>query len=84
VAARRQALWHWECLQHSLTLTVTSFAVLHLQGKILMLITNSDFGYTNKMMSFAYDEYLPDGKTWRDLFDMVRLCRRSLRLLQSP
>lgn len=42
-----------------------------LQGKILMLITNSDFAYTNRMMSFAYDEYLPEGKTWRDLFDMV-------------
>lgn len=43
-----------------------------LQGKILMLITNSDFNYTQKMMSFAYDAFLPAGKTWRDLFDMVR------------
>jgi 5' nucleotidase family len=40
-----------------------------------MLITNSDFAYTDKMMSFAYDEYLPDGKTWRDLFDMVWCAR---------
>ena len=23
------------------------------------------------MMSFAYDRYLPEGMTWRDLFDMV-------------
>jgi 5' nucleotidase family len=45
-----------------------------MQGKILMLITNSDFAYTDKMMSYAYDEYLPEGKTWRDLFDMVQLC----------
>lgn len=37
-----------------------------------MLITNSDFAYTDKMMSYAYDEYLPEGKTWRDLFDMVQ------------
>lgn len=36
-----------------------------------MLITNSDFNYTQKMMSYAYDEFLPEGKTWRDLFDMV-------------
>lgn len=45
-----------------------------MQGKILMLITNSDFAYTDKMMSYAYDEYLPEGKTWRDLFDMVQRC----------
>ncbi len=44
------------------------------QGKTLLLITNSDFMYTNKMMSYAYDEYLPEGKTWRDLFDMVGHC----------
>ncbi len=36
-----------------------------------MLITNSDYQYTQRMMSYAYDEFLPDGKTWRDLFDMV-------------
>ena len=24
------------------------------------------------MMSFAYDCFLPEGQTWRDLFDMVR------------
>ena len=39
-----------------------------------MLITNSDFAYTDKMMSYAYDEYLPEDKTWRDLFDMVQRC----------
>ena len=43
----------------------------HLQGKILMLITNSDYHYTNKMMTFAYNRFLPEGSTWRDLFDMV-------------
>lgn len=41
------------------------------QGKVLMLITNSDYLYTNKMMSFAYNRFMPPGKTWRDLFDMV-------------
>jgi 5' nucleotidase family len=51
-----------------------------MQGKILMLITNSDFSYTDKMMSYAYDEYLPAGKTWRDLFDMVQqLCTTPFR-----
>lgn len=36
-----------------------------------MLITNSDYHYTNKMMSFAYNRFMPHGSTWRDLFDMV-------------
>ena len=42
-----------------------------LQGKVLMLITNSDYHYTNKMMSFAYNRFMPPSSTWRDLFDMV-------------
>lgn len=36
-----------------------------------MLITNSDYHYTNEMMSFAYNRFMPHGSTWRDLFDMV-------------
>ncbi|GAB4817883.1 hypothetical protein N2152v2_004929 [Parachlorella kessleri] len=40
-------------------------------GKQLLLITNSDYHYTDKMMSFAYDRFLPEGMGWRDLFDMV-------------
>lgn len=40
-------------------------------GKFLMLITNSDYEYTNQMMTYAYDRFLPEGTTWRDLFDMV-------------
>ncbi len=41
-------------------------------GKQLLLITNSDWHYTSKMMSYAYDRWLPGQMTWRDLFDMVR------------
>ncbi|EIE26811.1 HAD-superfamily hydrolase [Coccomyxa subellipsoidea C-169] len=41
-------------------------------GKTLMLITNSDYQYTDRMMSHAYDRYLEaEGMTWRDIFDMV-------------
>lgn len=48
-------------------------AAVLLQGKLLLLITNSDYEYTNCMMSFAYDRYLEaEGMQWRDLFDMVR------------
>jgi hypothetical protein len=46
-------------------------------GKQLLLITNSDFHYTDRMMSFAYDCFLPPGQTWRDLFDMVGGGRRA-------
>jgi hypothetical protein len=40
-------------------------------GKQLVLITNSDFQYTEKMMAYAFDRFLPGGMTWRDLFSMV-------------
>lgn len=40
-------------------------------GKMLLLITNSDYEYTARMMSFAYDRFLPEGMSWRDMFDMV-------------
>ena len=41
------------------------------QGKTLLLITNSDFNYTDKLMRYSFDPYLPEGFSWRDLFDMV-------------
>lgn len=31
-------------------------------GKQLLLITNSDYQYTNRMMSFAYDRFLPKAR----------------------
>lgn len=40
-------------------------------GKKLLLITNSDYQYTNTMMSFAYDRFLPGDMGWQDMFDMV-------------
>ena len=40
-------------------------------GKQLLLITNSDYEYTDRMMSFAYNRFLPHGMKWRELFDMV-------------
>ena len=40
-------------------------------GKRLMLISNSEWPYANTVMSCAYDRYLPDGMTWRDLFELV-------------
>jgi HAD superfamily 5'-nucleotidase-like hydrolase len=40
-------------------------------GKKLMLITNSEWDYTNAMMRFAFDRYLPEGMGFRDLFDII-------------
>jgi HAD superfamily 5'-nucleotidase-like hydrolase len=40
-------------------------------GKRLLLITNSEWQYTRAMMTYAFDRFLPDGMTWRDLFDVV-------------
>lgn len=40
-------------------------------GKQLVLITNSDFQYTEAMMQYAFNRFLPAGMTWRDLFSMV-------------
>ena len=40
-------------------------------GKSLLLITNSDLQYTEAVMSYAHDPYLPDGMKWRDMFDYV-------------
>ena len=40
-------------------------------GKKLMLITNSEWSYSAPMMSYAFDRFLPDGKTWRDLFEII-------------
>ena len=40
-------------------------------GKELLLITNSDWAYTRRMMAYAIDRFCPSGSTWRDLFDIV-------------
>ncbi len=39
-------------------------------GKKLFLATNSEWHYTQPMMSWAFDRYLP-GTNWRSLFDLV-------------
>lgn len=45
-------------------------------GKKLVLITNSEWSFTQRMMTFAYDPFLPDGMTWRQLFDLVIVSAR--------
>ncbi|AKU92372.1 HAD-IG family 5'-nucleotidase [Vulgatibacter incomptus] len=45
-------------------------------GKKLLLITNSDWEYTSPIMTYAFDRFLPDGMTWRELFDVVIVSAR--------
>ncbi len=45
-------------------------------GKKLLLITNSDWAYTTRMMAHALDAFLPKGVSWRDLFEIVILSAR--------
>ncbi len=45
-------------------------------GKKLLLITNSEWPYTRDMMSYACDRYLPEGMTWRELFDVIVVSAR--------
>ena len=40
-------------------------------GKQLLLITNSDWDYTRRILAYSLDPYCPAGSTWRDLFDIV-------------
>ena len=40
-------------------------------GKKLLLITNSEWGYTSALMSFAFNPFLPEGMDWRQLFHLV-------------
>ena len=40
-------------------------------GKTLLLATNSEWSYTDAMMSHALGRSLSAGTTWRDLFDFV-------------
>ena len=42
-----------------------------LAGKQLLMITNSEWSYTQFMMSWSFDRFVPEGETWRDLFDVV-------------
>lgn len=45
-------------------------------GRKLLVITNSEWSYTRAMMAYAFDQHLPDGMTWRDLFELVIVSAR--------
>ncbi|MDX1439313.1 MAG: HAD-IG family 5'-nucleotidase [Rubricoccaceae bacterium] len=45
-------------------------------GKKILLITNSEWEYTSPMLTYAFDPFLPENMTWRDLFDIAILNAR--------
>jgi 5'-nucleotidase len=45
-------------------------------GKLLLLVTNSEWSYTCEMMSYAFDRFLAGGRSWRSLFDVVIVAAR--------
>ncbi|KAL8058159.1 hypothetical protein ABFS82_03G000600 [Erythranthe guttata] len=51
-------------------------------GKKLLLITNSDYHYTEKMMQHSFNRFLPNDMTWRDLFDIVIVSARKPEFFQ--
>ncbi|XP_030472890.1 uncharacterized protein LOC115690619 [Syzygium oleosum] len=51
-------------------------------GKKLLLITNSDFHYTDKMMKHSFNRFLPNDMDWRDLFDIVIVSARKPEFFQ--
>ena len=45
-------------------------------GKKILLITNSEWTYSSAMMEYAFDRFMPENFTWRDLFDVVIVSAR--------
>ncbi|BAT76979.1 hypothetical protein VIGAN_01505600 [Vigna angularis var. angularis] len=52
-------------------------------GKKLLLITNSDYHYTDKMMRHSFNKFLPNDMSWRDLFDIVIVSARKPEFFQT-
>lgn len=53
-------------------------------GKRLMLISNAEWEYAREIMAFAFDPYLKDGQTWRDLFELVVVGARKPGFFSHP
>jgi len=54
-----------------------------LAGKQLLLVTNSEWWYTQRMMSWNFDDAMPPGETWRDLFDIVIVAAAKPRFFEE-
>jgi 5'-nucleotidase len=50
--------------------TATTLVDQRAAGKRLILVTNSEWSFTQAMMSWTFDRHVPGG-SWRELFDLV-------------
>ncbi|EOY32135.1 HAD-superfamily hydrolase, subfamily IG, 5'-nucleotidase, putative [Theobroma cacao] len=55
---------------------------MHQASKRLLLITNSDYHYTDKMMRHSFNKLLPKDMGWRELFDIVMVSARKPEFFQ--
>ena len=53
-------------------------------GKKLVLITNSEWAYTKQVMEFAFNPYLPEGMSWRELFNLIIVSARKPSFFNDP
>jgi len=53
-------------------------------GKKLMIITNSDFNYTKKLLDYALNPYFKQYKNWEDIFDVVITLADKPAFFQRP
>lgn len=53
-------------------------------GKKLVLITNSEWAYTKRVMEFAFNPYLPEGMSWRELFNLIIVSARKPSFFNDP
>ena len=54
-----------------------------LAGKQLLLVTNSEWWYTQQMMRWSFDDAMGPGETWRDLFDIVIVAAAKPRFFEE-
>lgn len=52
-------------------------------GKKLLLITNSEWEYTQFMMTYAVESFLDEGESWADLFDIIIVSARKPLFFQA-
>lgn len=64
----------------------TALALLDMKaaGKKLLLITNSEWYYSQRMMSWTFDRHLPGNMTWLDLFDVMIVSARKPSFFETP
>lgn len=52
-------------------------------GKKILLITNSEWEYTQFMMNYAFNPFMPEGMRWQDLFALIVVGARKPAFFQD-